>query len=298
MKYDGSRRWHQSNLEKRGEGMKYRILCVDLDGTILNGHHELDQRHRKVLKEVEERGILTIIATGRVHEDALSYARRIGLHSPIISSNGALIVDQAMDEVIYRKHIERNHLWTVLNHARKERVHSNLVTSDCIYTDSLLERLFWMVAKWRGFMSRGVRFRFLPTRKAFLRKLAEHEDAVMKCELFSRNPAAVLRVQKVLSSLRELELAGTTDGNLEITGDGVSKGEALRIIAEKFGVRREEILAVGDSENDRAMLEYAGLGIVMGNASESMKAVADYVTGTNDEQGAAAAIERFLLAGA
>lgn len=257
----------------------------------------MDQRHRKVLKEVEERGILTVIATGRVHADAIGYARQIGLHSPIISSNGALIVDQVMDEVLYRTHIESHHLWTVLNHAWQEHVRSNLVTSDCIYTDSLPGRLFWVVAKWKGFMTRGVRFRYMPTRKAFLRTLKEQEEAVLKCELFSRDPEAVMRVRKALSSLHELEMASTTDGNLEITGGGVSKGEALRFLAERFGIQREEIIAIGDSENDRTMLEYAGMGIVMGNASESMKAVADYVTGTNDDQGAAAAIEQFLLMG-
>jgi len=83
--------------------------------------------------------------------------------------------------------------------------------------------------------------------------------------------------------------------NLEVMNKGINKGNAIRILAEIYGINREEIIAIGDNENDISMIEYAGLGIAMGNAVDTLKERADYITGNYDEDGVAQAIEKFVL---
>ena len=83
--------------------------------------------------------------------------------------------------------------------------------------------------------------------------------------------------------------------NLEVMNKGVTKGNAVRILAQMYGINREEIIAIGDNENDISMIEYAGLGIAMGNAEELLKRAADHVTGDYQEDGVAEAIEKFIL---
>lgn len=82
---------------------------------------------------------------------------------------------------------------------------------------------------------------------------------------------------------------------LEFLNKNVNKGLGLQLLAKHLGIKRKEIIAIGDAENDRHMIEYAGLGIAMGNAFESIKEIADYITDSNDEDGVAKAIEKFVL---
>ncbi len=83
--------------------------------------------------------------------------------------------------------------------------------------------------------------------------------------------------------------------NLEVMNKGVTKGNAVKILAQMYGIDRKEIIAIGDNENDMSMIEYAGLGIAMGNAEEALKNAADYITGDYQKDGVAEAIERFIL---
>ena len=105
------------------------------------------------------------------------------------------------------------------------------------------------------------------------------------------------RAWKELDRLGELALSGSLGYNIEINAAGVNKGTGLIRLGELLGIRREEIMACGDGDNDAAMLREAGFGVAMSNAEEQVKEAADYITGSNEEDGAARAIEKFVLEG-
>lgn len=103
------------------------------------------------------------------------------------------------------------------------------------------------------------------------------------------------RAWKELEQDKEIVLVGSLGYNIEINGAGVNKGQALVELGKILGIEREEIMACGDGDNDEAMLKEVGLGVAMENAEEQVKKAADYITGTNEEEGAAKAIEKFVL---
>ncbi|HRU41225.1 MAG TPA: HAD-IIB family hydrolase, partial [Candidatus Diapherotrites archaeon] len=106
------------------------------------------------------------------------------------------------------------------------------------------------------------------------------------------------KIQKLRDGIMETGIVSVSQSmkhNLEVMNKGVNKGNAVRILAQMYGINREEIIAIGDNENDISMIEYAGLGIAMGNAEELLKRAADHVTGDYQEDGVAEAIEKFIL---
>ena len=101
------------------------------------------------------------------------------------------------------------------------------------------------------------------------------------------------RAWKELETLEEVEIVGSLKYNIEVNAAGVNKGSGLVELGKRLGIEREEIMAFGDGDNDEPMLREAGFGVAMANAEEKVKAAADYITGSNEEDGVAKAIERF-----
>lgn len=118
---------------------------------------------------------------------------------------------------------------------------------------------------------------------------------MVKCELIFKDAALIDDLRNELKTIDRLEIVDSSKYNIEITRKGVSKGKAVEMLASLYNVKREEVLTIGDSENDLSMIEYAGLGVAMGNASDVIKAKADYITDTNDNDGVAEVISKFIL---
>ncbi|HWI64082.1 MAG TPA: Cof-type HAD-IIB family hydrolase [Symbiobacteriaceae bacterium] len=283
--------------------MQYRLIALDLDGTLLTGRHEITPRTREALRAARERGIALAVATGRTHQSAREYSLRIG-GGPVISCNGAAVADSS-GEFLSVKAIPHAPLKRCLELCISQRLLLECYTPHGILLDKpmahLKAYLDWVrpgLGLPRAIPALGVIWR--TNRITTVRNLVTWSDKpdhapVLKL-LAVGEPAALKSVAAQIG--REapgVHITSSSWNNIEVTAAGVSKGYGLQMLGARLQIPREAMLAFGDSENDAEMLAYAGTGVAMGNAPEAVKARAARVTGTSDQDGVASVIEEMCL---
>jgi len=266
------------------EGVKmYKLLAFDVDGTLVEKEERLSKETIEALKRVRDQGIQITIATGRSYSGITQIIDEVGFKLPVITFNGANVVDVESEEVIYSKELNDDDA-KILDQLSKEFEIPYIVwANNNLYASEMNEKVKWyaerfncnayIVEDFSEALSYGV------TKFLWFLKI-EDVDGVKK-RLEGRVPESV----SYFTSRPEF---------LEFINADVSKGVALDFLATKLGIKQSEVMAFGDGENDMEMIKYAGKGIAMGNAKDHVKAVADYVTDANTENGIANAINKFI----
>lgn len=275
--------------------MKYKIKMIglDLDGTLLTDKKELTERTRKAVSSALEQGVVVLAATGRPWLGVPEELRNFPGMRYALTSNGARIIDTLENRVI-EEHLLSPDL------AKK-------ALEICGKYDTLQEVYF----DGQGYapadkMACVEKYHKNPSMCEYMRKTRIPVKDIF--ELVEKENRGLDKVQALFADMKErsqawrelktdsgLELVGSLKYNIEINAAGVNKGTGLVNLGRLLGIRREEIMACGDGDNDEVMLREAGLGVAMANAEEQVKAAADYVTLSNEEDGVAAAIEKFVL---
>ncbi len=262
------------------------LLALDMDGTLMDDDMVIESaRVRRAIAASLELGVAVTLATGRMFDFVLPFARDLGITAPLICYQGGLIQAPDSDAPLYRATMDVALMREVLEWQTQRGCHLVLYADDDVfldqrqrpetfYRDMLGERLVWV--------------------EDFYSVLERHKP--VKFIIFV-DPA---RAQQVETELRQrfggrMEL--TRSHTLIVEGNplGVSKGNALRYLAAHLGVPQAQVMAVGDQDNDTSMIAWAGVGVAMGNGSPATKSVADWIAPPVTEDGAAAAIERFVL---
>jgi Cof subfamily protein (haloacid dehalogenase superfamily) len=273
--------------------MTYKLVCIDVDGTLLNTRHKVTNRTKEILQKAHAMGVHIVISTGRMYTDAEYYSNIIGVKSPVIASNGAFIKDN--EKVIYKDVLGERVSLELLEMFRKYKVTPFFCTPDTFYYGNIMFKLFYLVTKILGKRGNKLVMDYVFSWNQWKNILKKEKDNIVKSEIIYRDAALIREMRAELKGLAHLEVVDSFKYNIEITRKGVSKGKAVEILASIYDVKREEIIAIGDSANDITMIEYAGLGIAMGNASDIVKQKADYITDSNDNEGVANAVDRFIL---
>ncbi|HLR70392.1 MAG TPA: Cof-type HAD-IIB family hydrolase [Pseudogracilibacillus sp.] len=241
-----------------------KLIALDMDGTLLNDDGIVTSYTSHVIQRALQQEIQVVLSTGRPLPLCETYAEELQLTSYIITSNGAEIWT-AKHELI-EKHVldaeKINALWEIGN---KRRLHMWLVATDKVFRNA----------------ERPGNFTDYEWLKIGYGNLTE----TTKRELLQE-----------LNKKKDLEITNSSLTNIEINKEGVNKASALRSICNEIGITMDEVMAVGDSLNDLKMIEQAGLGIAVKNAQQLIREAADFVTATNNDDGVAKAIEKFVLA--
>ncbi|MCE5285521.1 MAG: Cof-type HAD-IIB family hydrolase [Pelosinus sp.] len=277
-----------------GKDMTYKLVCVDVDGTLLNSRRVVAESTKQSLKMAHDKGVHIVISTGRMYTDAQFYSSLLGVRSAVIASNGAFI--QENNNVIYKSVLGAEVLQKLLRVFSKYRIKPCFSTPEKFYYGYLLFKLFYLIAKLRRIRSDKIKTEYLFSWQRCRKVVDQEKDNIVKCEIFHSNTDLLAKLRNELKNIPELEIVNSGLRNIEITRHGVSKGRAVAMLAKVYGISKEEIMTIGDSQNDLSMIEYAGLGVAMGNASEEVKERADYITASNDEDGVSLAINKFILA--
>lgn len=264
-----------------------RLLALDLDGTLMADDMVIRSgRVRRAICAAQERGVVVTLATGRMFDSVLPYAQDLGIIAPLICYQGGLIQSPGSDKPLYRATMETSLTREVLEWCVRRGWHVVLYADDDIflderrhpetfYRDMLGERLVWVDDL------HGVLERHDPVK--FIIFVEPHEANQVGAELRRR-----------FNGRMEL----TRSHALIVEGNplGVSKGDALRRLAAHLDIPQAQVMAVGDQDNDASMIAWAGVGVAMGNASQATRSAADWIAPPVAEDGAAVAIERFVLA--
>ncbi len=263
-----------------------RLVAFDLDGTLVGRDLTLSARVRDAVARMQAKGVAGCLVTGRMYRATLPFARELRFETPVICYQGAAIVDPATDEVLRHSALANDVVLDLIASAEAGRMHLQLYRNDEYYCEerNRFSEMYAALAKAEPVVVASLReaFAYSGATKAIAiadAGIAQAYEARLAAELGAR--AYVTR------SLPEF---------VEVLDPSTDKGGALRFVAGRLGIPMEAVAAVGDSWNDRPLLEAAGLRIAMGSAPPELREVAHEVVADVAHDGVAEAIERFVLA--
>lgn len=273
----------------------WRLVAIDVDGTLLTSAEVISPATRAAIRDVLRRGVRVVLVTGRSFPQARPFAEELELTTPLILHNGALVKDVA-GRVFDVRLLDGETAREVISRARAQGV--DLIVFDDPDGDgrAVIEAIAPENERLRRYLSRWRRpaewvpdlWRYADHAVLALTTVDRWEKACRFAEAIERDCGERVRVWRTEYPQRDVAL-------VDIVSSECSKAAALDRLARRWGIAPSEILVVGDNRNDLEMLAYAGLGILMGNADEELKALGYVVTGTNDEDGLADALRRFVL---
>ncbi len=267
--------------------MKYKLVAVDMDGTLLNSDKRITDKTIRTIKMATEKGIIVAICTGRPIKGIEPYIEALGLDIPYMAYNGALIVMGKSGEIIFDQRLTPNDARVVFSWGKKFDT-----TIIAWTTDGLADALFTSAFN----ADLEVYRQYSSVEPA----LIQDEEALIQSGitkiLFCDSKDKIECIEKTLKENSNLEVDFYTSQPeyLEFVDKRASKAAAMGMLGARFGIKQDEMVAIGDSYNDLSMIEYAGLGVVMENAPDELKAVAGYVTLSNDDDGVAYVLERII----
>ena len=283
-----------------------KLIAVDLDGTLLDGENRIDGRNIRALQRALDMGIYVVPATGRcmgVFPQELTGLT--GLRYAV-TENGALIWDYQGERELRRWGLPCGKAEKILRlvegeragaggnpaHGRGFRVYAEVFVHGQAYADIRSLEGIEATPLGRNFI------RYFTENHNFVSGLCAQQkllDAAEKVNLYFPDSADGAGVRSRLEQDASIKIASSICGNVEVTAAGVEKGAALWELAQQLGIGRREILVFGDNENDLGMFAAAGTAVAMGNAGERVRQAAGHVTGTNDEAGVAAFLEKYVI---
>lgn len=267
--------------------MSIKLIAIDLDDTLLDSGLKISAPCMRSIQAAQKKGVIVTLATGRMYSSARPYAMDLQADVPLITYQGAMVKTSISEQILYYQPVPVNQAVEVMEFYKREGVHYHTYFDDRLCLQSLNnEGTFYarMV---------GVEPQIVPDLIGACRSGQE----ALKIMAVIHDERYLFQLQKVLEA-KYGETLGITSSKpyfLEVTNARANKAEALKLVAEYYHIDREDILAVGDSYNDLSMIQWAGIGVAMQNARDTVKEAADYVTASNEEHGVAEAIEHFVL---
>ncbi len=243
---------------------KYRLLALDLDGTLLNENSEITPGNKEWVLRAQEAGITVVLSTGRGFDSALTFAEQLGLKTPMITVNGG--------EIWHEPH--RLHRRSLMDSDMVARLHRLALRNPDVWywgytTDGLFNKEQWAQD---AASKRWLKFGYYTEERDVLQDILDE-----------------------ISSWEGLELSNSSPFNIEINPAGISKASAIEEVCRMIGCDMASAVSIGDSLNDIAAIRSCGLGVAMGNAQEEVKMAADCVTTSHWEDGVAYAIQEYVL---
>lgn len=269
--------------------MRYKLVAIDMDGTLLNSNNQVSERTKMAIEKAKAQGTHIIISTGRVLKSALSYSKNLNLKNPIIACNGAIIVDENSN-IIYRRPIDNRLVREIVNLSRERNIYYHFYDESQFYSHVKVDEVLQFYNE--GNENTSIDINVFDDIEGITNS---DELNVYKFLFIDNNKDKLLGLRSELDKLGDICTSSSWANNIEAMGLNVSKGEAVRELCIRLQIKPEEVITIGDSENDLSMLRFAGLGVAMGNGDETIKKQADYITDSNDEDGVAKVIEKFVL---
>lgn len=289
----------------------YKLVAVDLDGTLLNSYGFISDRNRNSIKKAIGQGTEVVIASGRTVSSVKSFADEICANNYMVCGNGSILYDGKNEEIIYDKFIEKQKVLQIIKICEENSIYYNIYTENLTIAKSLnFNVLFYNNENRNKEDDRKTNIKIVKD----IYKFVEESDNinVLKMTICDENEIIFTRIINKLREVQNIDVldvshmtrktirSGTEDFNIEyyyteITSKNVNKWNTIQQLANRLDIKEEEILAIGDNINDKEMIEHAGLGVIMANSAPYMKEFADVEVADNNSDGVAEAIEKYVL---
>ncbi|WAA12722.1 sugar-phosphatase [Fervidibacillus halotolerans] len=267
----------------------YKLIAIDIDGTLINDEHEVTEEVYTAIQLARAQGVKVVLCTGRPIGGVEPYIERLQLNEKddfVITYNGALIQNTNTKEVVSQQSLNYDDLKRIYELSIELNSPMHFFDTERMYTPNK------DISKYTIYETSITK---VPLHYRTISEIPK-DIVIPKIMLIDEPEKLKKTIAAIPDSIREnYALVQSMPFFYEILHKNVSKGNAVKQLAELLNIRREEVMAIGDNGNDFSMIEYAGCGVAMENAIPELKQIADYITLSNNEHGVARAIEKFVL---
>lgn len=269
--------------------MKYKLLVLDLDGTLTNSQKAITEHTRNTLIEAQKRGLKIVLASGRPTYGVAPLANALELNKYegyILSYNGGEIIDWKTNEVMYKNVLDPEVLPYLYQCAKDNNFAIVTYENEYVLTEHPDDE----------YVLKEALLNVMKIKKVdnFLKAI---HHPIGKCLIVGEPTRLAVLEKEMYNHLKDrMGVFRSEPYFLELVPKGIDKAQSLAVLLKEIGMTKDEMIAVGDGFNDLSMIKYAGLGVAMANAQPVVRENADYITLSNDEDGVAAIVEKFILA--
>ena len=287
----------------------YKLVAVDLDGTLLNPYGIVTENTKKAIKDTMEKGIDIILTSGRPIDSIKAIAKEIDSKNYFIAGNGAIIYDIPKDEIIYEKFLSKEKILEIIKICEENSIAYNVYTDQTIIANALKYNvLYYTKENLKKEESKKTKISIIENIYEYVKN--SRENKFLKMTICDENKTVFQSIMRKLKQIEEIEVLdvshmsrktikqGTEEFTIEyyyteITAQNVDKWNAIEYLIKQLGIKKEEVIAIGDNINDKKMIINAGLGITMQGSNPEIIEIADYITTSNNDDGVAKALEKF-----
>ncbi|MEG0452114.1 MAG: HAD family hydrolase [Coprobacillus sp.] len=270
--------------------MKYKLICVDIDGTLACDDKSIPEENKKALRKAYQNGINIAIASGRSVMSIQSIIQDLNIPCYAICLNGAYI--EANQNIIGHHPFSSRQLQKAYEIVEEDEVHATFSTP------SLSIRNHDVSKEWKKQIETGslkADYIVAKSKQEYKQLIDQHQDKIVKISILEKESQKYKKIRTDFENLNLFSVVKSDVDYIDVTDVNCTKGQAVQELANHLNIALENVVCIGDNENDMEMIEIAGLGIVMENGVQSLKAKADFITKDNNHFGVAYAIENYIL---
>lgn len=265
-----------------------KMVATDIDGTILKWDFGFTPEVKDCIRKLTERGIKVVLVTGRMHKAATFLADELGLDTPIVSYQGGMIKDNCDNgKVHYRKDLDPEHAVKIIKWAKENNIHINLYMDDVLYVEKDNET----IRKYTD--ARYIEYTVCPFENLEIKNV----NKILAIK-YGNADTVTEWVEYLQKTYPELYIVKSTPYFCEISNKDAKKSCAVEYLCKEWGIKKDEVLTIGDQNNDIELLKAGGIKVAMGNGTPELKECADFITDTVDNNGFVKAIKKFCDTGA
>ena len=289
----------------------YKLVTVDLDGTLLNSYGEVTENTKEKIKKIQEKGVEMMIASGRPIDSIKTIAEEINSKKYFIAGNGAIIYDIQKEKIIYEKYIPRQKIIEIAKICEENNISYNIYTEKNIITQDLKYNVLYYykenLKKDANKITSIIKVDSIleyvknePNIKCLKITVCDENQTIFKSIVRRLRAIENIDVMDVSHMSRKVFKQGTEDIEIgyfytEISSTQVNKWQAIKYLLPILQIKPEEVIGIGDNINDKEMIENAGLGVCMGQSTPVIKEISDEITDSNTEEGVANVLEKIFL---
>ena len=288
----------------------YKLVAVDLDGTLLNQYGIVTEYTKNVVKQTIEKGTDVIIASGRPIDSIQTIAKEIESEKYFIAGNGALIYDIQKNQIIYDKFLPKEKVLEIIKVCEENSISYNVYTDQTILATALKYNvLYYQKENLKKEENKQTKISIIENMYEYVKN--SEQEKFLKITICDDNQTVFQSIIRKLRKIQEVEVLdvshmsrktikqGTEEITIEyyyteITLQNVDKWDAIEYLIQKLNIKKEEVMAIGDNVNDKKMIQEAGFGVAMGESTPEVIQIADYVTTSNEEEGVAKVLQEQL----
>lgn len=259
-----------------------KMVATDIDGTILNWDGNFSPKVIKCIQKLKDSGIKVVLVTGRMHGSTAPIAQKLGLDTPVVSYQGGLIKD-INNKTLYQKDLPTDIAKEVIKWAKQNNIHINLYIDDKLYVEKDCEEI-----------QKYIKGKFVDYTICPFESLEVKDVNKILAIDYSDAEKVTGWVEELGKKFPELYIVKSTPYFCEIGCKDAKKSSGVEYLCNMWGIKKEEVLTIGDQNNDIELLKAGGIAVAMGNATDELKKYADYITDTVENDGFVKAIEKFV----